>query len=735
MVRRLCLVAVLIATAAVAFVAPAYADPPSSVRDLPGLGPGATFPSAHLLIDRAHGQILVSGKGGLAVAPVDGSAASQVGSPDVVGGLALSTDKATLWYADMTNGALVAIDAASVNKATPVSYPLPDGVCPSELAVDGTDRVWFLYYSCATHSAGGLGVYEAGTGFDLHPSVESQIPDLGLLDLLENNPATPNIIVAASDSRTTTIDVSTSTVHADTAAPSGSGGLAVTSDGTKVLRSARAVELLPTGDPVSTSAAASFDPSPMGNPRDEKAAVAVSGDDADAAAVYGSDIVSFGTASGNQTWIRRCEGAQDVAALAWDGPDVWFVRDNSHPMQLGRCDEMTTPESFIGGTGPGSVTAGRAFASPVTLSYRNVPLAGASLTVSRDGRAMPSLITDAKGGATLTDTPLAGTHTYVISYGGDVQHPPNQITLSSTASRLPSRIDDLQPSTRHVIVGNPVSFSARSVPGARIHIVRIDARGRHALADVITGSDGSFTISDRPPVGGNAEYDASFAGDDTYLPSSTEPFFADVSRLASTVSIKLDHPALYYNSVATVHVHLGPTYNSRTVTLWAHIAGVGVHRVIAAKVDRNGNLTARTRVARNTIFTASFKGDDHYAPKSVSVTEYAAVRTSLQLGDQYKTLGKFHLFHTTTQVKLIGTVLPARAGQCLQFATDHRVGNRWVFDGYSPCAPTNRYGRGVMYFLPKKPVLNVVYRFQSFYQGDSIHSGSDSVIRYGKFTN
>lgn len=733
MVRRLCIVALLIGTAAGASVSSAFADTPSSVRDLPGIAIGPD-PGTHLLVDPAHGQILVSGRGGLDVATPDDAAASHVPSPQVVGGLALSNDKATLWYTDMTNEALVAIDAANVGTATPVSHSLPDGQCPSELAVDGTDRVWFLYTSCVTHNNGGLGVYDADTGFDLHPAIESQIPDLGMLDLLENNPATPNTIVVGSSQRTTTIDVSTDTVHTDTAAPSGSGGVAVTADGTLMLRSAQAVQLLPTSDPVSTSAVASFDPGPLADPRDEKSAVALSGDDAYAAAVYGTAIVSFGTASGNQTWIRRCEDAQDAAALAWDGPNIWFVRDNTRPMQLGRCDNMTTPESFIGGTGPGSVTAGRSFSSPVSLDYRGLPIAGASLTVTRDGHSLPTLTTDTNGAATLTDTPLAGAHTYVISYAGDGLHPATQVTLNSTASRLPSRVEDLQPSTHRVIVGKPVSFSARSVAGGRIHVVRIDARGRHVLPDVIAGSTGAFLITDRPPVGGVVRYDASFSGDDTYLPSAVEQFYADVSKFASKLSIKLDHPAVYYNSVATVHIHLGPTYNRRTVTMSAWPAGMRIRRIVAAKVDASGNLTVRTRVSRNTVFTAHFAGDDQFSPSQVSVTEYAAVRTSLQLGGQYRTSGKFHLFHKTTHVKLIGTVLPARAGECLLFATDHRVGNKWVFDGYSPCASTNRYGRGVMYFLPKKPVLNVVYRFQSFYEGDAIHYGSDSVIRYGKFT-
>ena len=55
---------------------------------------------------------------------------------------------------------------------------------------------------------GGLGVYDPATDqFDLAPTVDTQIADLGDLEVLANNPATADILVVASDSRTSSVDV------------------------------------------------------------------------------------------------------------------------------------------------------------------------------------------------------------------------------------------------------------------------------------------------------------------------------------------------------------------------------------------------------------------------------------------------------------------------------------------------------------------------------------------------
>ena len=66
--------------------------------------------------------------------------------------------------------------------------------------------------------------------------------------------------------------------------------------------------------------------------------------------------------------------------------------------------------------------------------------------------------------------------------------------------------------------------------------------------------------------------------------------------------------------------HLGKTYNSRYVSIYAQPAGGAKKLVKTAKVNSQGNLAISYKVTRNTTFTAVFAGDAHYAPVTAKAT-------------------------------------------------------------------------------------------------------------------
>lgn len=747
MLRR-CAVVVLLAVAVPVALAPTgSADVPSYGRDLPGLS-GNDPTITEMVIDSVHDQLIMSGPGGIDVAtptPMGAADARHVPSPAAVGGLALGDNDATLWYSSITDGTLVSTDTADLANATRVTHAVPDSQCPTKLVIDSTGRIWFLYRPCASGSdPGGLGVYDPATDqFDLAPAVDAQIADLGDLDVLENNPSAADTLVVASDTHTSSIDVATGSVQADTAHPDGARGVAVTSDGSRYVRANTDVTSAPVDDPGSTTGTTTYDSSSM-NETAQARGVTLTADDRYLAAAFGSDIISFGAGQGDRSWVRRCETVRgDVEAMVWDGSTVWLLQDRVVTLSLEPCTNMTTPQSFIAATDL-SKPAGSTFSNTVTLAYHDQPVAGATLTVQRSTNSgttnLPDLVTDSLGRATLQGIANRGGTNYMVQWAGDgtrlgtwssfgVAGTTQQTRLTVTRGDRRGHAD--QPLT---IRDRLVAADGSGLGRRAIHVVRLDATGSHVLPDVITDSTGRFALTTAPRFGRITWYHLSFLGEPAYLKSATASFRVDVDRLRPTLSIALQKSAIWYNQKAVVRIHLGRTYQCRTVILFAVPAGGGLHRVFTGPVGRDGNVTQRVAMNRNTKFIAWFKGDARYNARRVSITELSGLLPSLSLGGGYGTSGKYRLYRSDQSITLTGKLLPAQPGRCLRFIAFHGKDGKWVEDGYSPCVPTNRKGVGTTTFHPPNPKLNAPYLLEAFFKGDKLHCWSRSAARYATFT-
>jgi hypothetical protein len=276
--------------------------------------------------------------------------------------------------------------------------------------------------------------------------------------------------------------------------------------------------------------------------------------------------------------------------------------------------------------------------------------------------------------------------------------------------------------------------SGQVLPNTRLTVARSDLSGRHTLPTVTTGADGEYVIVDHPPVGTRNSYIVSYRGDASHTPVSRTHYVL-VSRARTALSIALKARAIYYDQKAVVRIHLGRTFNHRTVELFAQTLHRAKHRILTGRVNRIGDLVAKVAMNQNTKFSAAFDGDYRYAPaKTTAVTEYSGYRPYIGLGGGYATSGKYRLFHADKYVKLTGTLLPAKAGRCLQFASFHRANGKWVNDGASQCFSTNRRGVALAYFHPPHPKIGVPYAIESFYNGDDSHTWSTSGAKFVKFT-
>ncbi|WP_377270422.1 hypothetical protein [Peterkaempfera sp. SMS 1(5)a] len=227
--------------------------------------------------------------------------------------------------------------------------------------------------------------------------------------------------------------------------------------------------------------------------------------------------------------------------------------------------------------------------------------------------------------------------------------------------------------------------------GGLLHVRRTDPAhpAGVALPDVPLAADGSFRITDHPGVGGANTYTVSYPGDADHL-AATGSATVQVSRRAASLSLATDVPTYAYGAAATVTAHLGPTYDGRTVQIWAQPAGGKKTLVKSGSVDSQGNLRASWQVTRATTFTAAFAGDQRYAPAGAarSVQSYAGV-TGSQSGYYTSThYGStlYRVYHHTATEQLNVSVAPNKAGQCVIYRLEQYSGGAWHTLSTTSCA-------------------------------------------------
>jgi hypothetical protein len=165
-----------------------------------------------------------------------------------------------------------------------------------------------------------------------------------------------------------------------------------------------------------------------------------------------------------------------------------------------------------------------------------------------------------------------------------------------------------------------------------------------------------------------------------------------VSRATASLSSTTD--AKSYHSGATVKVtaHLGTTYNSRLVTLYDQPAGMPRTQLKSGNVDAHGNLVAYYKVTRNTVFSAAFAGDYHYAPRTVttSATLTPTVRTEMQWPLTTTRVGSttYQIFYKSeVNLSFDLQVTPHQSGGCTTVYLEHYYSGAWHQVTSQSCVP------------------------------------------------
>ncbi|MFG3358799.1 RHS repeat domain-containing protein [Streptomyces griseofuscus] len=748
---------------------------------------------SHMLVDAAHRHIFFSqgaGSTGIVVTDLAGTPVATIEGERGATGLALSGDGATLYAALADGDAVAAIDTATLTEST--RYPTGTGSAPASVAVAG-GKVWYGYKA---DGSGGIGSVDP-SATDPAATPQPSMSHWSTAPLL----ATGGGVLAAEEpqqslSHVATFDVSsgTASAKADTLVHGGTAtGFQVTGDGATVLLAGPqqlAAHAYRTADLAASAPSGYFTGAagPNAAALDTDGTIAVGTPSGSAPGVY--VYAASGTLAENH--ITFPTGTLVPDGLRWgaDGLALYGVtQDSSGAYTLNMLSAAKLTDTQLTLTAPRYAVPTQQYTFTGSLSTKGLIPVGASLTVTRDGTALPDATVGTDGSFTVSDTSEdEGAHAYQVTYAGDATHRAATASLTVHVARLSttipfpdfasmspgsvvftgslmselnfgslpqgttvqvSRTDEdtqettqlppvtVDPATTEFTVTDAPHSAGRftyrlSYAGDATHqptssdatvqispyapavtlngpetalrdkaltfggklsdapygssekatVTRTDAA--HTTKPVTwtapVGTDGTITVKDTPTIGGAATYTVSYPGDASHQPAIASAI-VQVSRTATALSVTTKASSYAYGASAAVTAHLGTTYDGRTVSLYAQPYGGAKTLVKTGTVDASGNLSATYKLTRNTTFTASFGGDDHYAPATATHTAYGQVKITESLGGSYTSTKygttAYRVYHHTAKPRVTAVVSPNKSGQCEKFQAQQYHGGTW----------------------------------------------------------
>ncbi|MCX4675998.1 Ig-like domain repeat protein [Streptomyces sp. NBC_01433] len=219
--------------------------------------------------------------------------------------------------------------------------------------------------------------------------------------------------------------------------------------------------------------------------------------------------------------------------------------------------------------------------------------------------------------------------------------------------------------------------------GAKLQLTRTDLespKGK-SLPAVTLKADGSFAFTDTPLAGGTVTYEVTYAGDAAHMAVSASDKVT-VPHTKPTLTLNKNGNVYNYGTDVSFTAHLGSTYKSRTVEIWANpFGGDKPNKLLkTGTVNSSGNISATVGMTRDTEVTAVFKGDTRIAPSTVKSTAYARVSVSTAVSKHYKTakIGStsYYWFHRSTD-PLLTTTMSYYKGRKQRFDLQVHSGGKW----------------------------------------------------------
>jgi len=315
--------------------------------------------------------------------------------------------------------------------------------------------------------------------------------------------------------------------------------------------------------------------------------------------------------------VAGCTGLSDLAVTAGGGrailactggtTDLTYATKTLAPIAAADYASGASPDAVAIAPDNTGIATGTDDAGAPALS---VFKAGGGAAVTRVQLAADGL-TVAPGGLAWSQDAV---HLYAVLQGGAnyylrvLQYPQYKATaldLTSAGSF---------PAGGKVVLHGKLALGGAPAPaGVTVKIFR-QVAGSSAITTFSTKTvrGGTFTLTNVPPRYAHYYYTAYYATNGTYAPNWHSCLIV-VNALHTTLRVTAPG-SVSGGTTVQVTAHLGKTYNSRYVSIYAQPAGGAKKLVKKAKVNAAGVLTISYKVTNNTTFTAVFAGDAHYAP-------------------------------------------------------------------------------------------------------------------------
>ncbi|HUB39953.1 MAG TPA: hypothetical protein VMA72_13970 [Streptosporangiaceae bacterium] len=652
----------------------------------PGTLPITNF--HQFVVDAAHGHLFFTqGYGSIdnftqhnaiTVTNLSGQLVTTIGGQDNVQGIALSPDGSTLYAADEGDDAVSAISTSTLQQT--VQYPLGTGNAPYGVAVQ-SGKVWVGYQGTAGAFIGEID--------PTMPPASAFTPQ-----------AMSSFFSAAPDLR---------------GDPSG-GGTLLASDSYETIDWAS----------IGSYNVAAAPPTVYRSPSTPGSC---------------SGMVSYAVLPGGADFVAACQGTADASQPP---PTAALVYNSQTYAQAGSYQTGAVPVAVAvapGGPQAGTVAAGAGQGpgiavyppgaqTPVnefTVPGSQIWLVNDGLAFSADGSTLYAVYQDGGG------TPGTAVHFFVRAY-----HNPT-VTASAITLSGPAKVVRGHSLT---ITGKLALTVGQPPAESRITITRSLA-GSSAVTrrTTTTAANGAFSLSDTPPDLGTYTYTAAYDGTAT-TQAATASRAVLITKIPSTLRLTASVGTDDYRAPVKVTAHLGRTYNSRTVRIYATAFGTRTAVLIKfGRVDSRGDLTVSYRPAHSTTFSAKFAGDARYQPATASHTVYVRVgvkqRISGYYGSEHIGSTLYRLYHGTGKLTSTVTVAPKKKGGCVAFEVQQYYQGAWQPNTTSSCKKLGASSRtSIRYRL--SGAVGGQFRIRGDFNrasGDTTNTNADSAWAYFTVTS
>lgn len=339
-------------------------------------------------------------------------------------------------------------------------------------------------------------------------------------------------------------------------------------------------------------------------------------------------------------------------------------------------------------------------------------LAARGLTFNSDGSVLYAVsVLDGSSSVTLhvIADPAAALSTLTLT-GPTADNRNSAITLTGTLS-----------SGGTPLVGKSVAISDTNIDGTK------------SLGTVETDAGGHYSLTTSPNIGGSNVYTATSAGDTAHA-SASASFAVAVSRISAGLTLTLNHSTYSYKSPIYVTAHLGASYKNHSITIKVTpYAKTAVTKT--ATVDSHGNVTMLFYGFVNTTVSASYYGDEIYAPRTLTMTAKIAAYVPSSLSGYYGTSGSYHLYHWSSSAFAILTAhmypdvfVPSRH---VYFTAQVYKSGKWV----AAVPKLEEFVSGGAAQAGFHGSRGYNYRLQVLFYGDVANGAYNSTIWYVQFTS